>query len=235
MKKARIKQQKQKKDIIASEGFSTKSKIITGVILVLLLVGFYIMTIKLVKNRGKEEPEKVTINVRETNNINYSDIEKIEASSYYVLLYKEDDENNSSYDSYINALKYSNYPDEFYYINLSSDENKKLLSDKEELKDVDKLKVKDTTLIYVSENKIKESYVGSEKIIAQLQSFFVSAETEENNSNSNEKSNKEDKSNKTSNEKSNKDEKSNKSSNEKSNKENKSNKTSNEKSNKDKK
>lgn len=226
MKKARIKQKKQKKDIISTEGFSTKSKIITGVILVLSLIGFYIMTLKLVKNRGKEEPEKVTINVRETNNINYSDIEKIEASSYYVLLYKEDDENNSSYDSYINALKYSNYPDEFYYINLSSDENKKLLSDKEELKDVDKLKVKDTTLIYISDNKIKESYVGSEKIIAQLQSFFVSAETEENNSN---------KVNSNSNKKSNKDDKSNKASNEKSNKDDKSNKTSNEKSNKDKK
>ena len=189
MKKARIKQQNNKKDEkkVVSEGFSTKVKVITAIVLVVTLVGFYLLTLKLVKNRTKkdETSNKVEINVRKNNDINYSDIKNIKNSTYYLLIDKADDKSNSSYDSYINELKYINNPDEFYYIDLSKDENKKLLSDKEELKELDKLKVKDTTLIYVLDGKIKETYVGSKKILDKLDSLFSVDENSNKVSNSN--------------------------------------------------
>jgi len=189
MKKARIKQQNNKKDDkkVVSEGFSTKAKVITAIVLVVALVGFYLLTLKLVKNRTKkdETSNKVEINVRKDNDINYSDIKNIKNSTYYLLIDKADDKSNSSYDSYINELKYINNPDEFYYIDLSKDENKKLLSDKEELKELDKLKVKDTTLIYVLDGKIKETYVGSKKILDKLDSLFSVDENSNKVSNSN--------------------------------------------------
>ena len=189
MKKARIKQQNNKKDEkkVVSEGFSTKVKVITAIVLVVTLVGFYLLTLKLVKNRTKkdETSNKVEINVRKNNDINYSNIKNIKNSTYYLLIDKADDKSNSSYDSYINELKYINNPDEFYYIDLSKDENKKLLSDKEELKELDKLKVKDTTLIYVLDGKIKETYVGSKKILDKLDSLFSVDENSNKVSNSN--------------------------------------------------
>lgn len=199
MKKARIKQQNNKKDEkkVVSEEFSTKTKVITAIVLILTLVGFYLVTIKLVNNRKKNDPtsNKIEINVRRDHDINNSDIKNIKDKSYYLLLTKKDDENNSSYDSQINALKYSNYPEEFYYIDLSKDENKKLLSDKEELKELDKLKVKDTTLVYVLDGKVKETYVGSEKILNKLISLFSSGDESKSNSNkvSNSNSNKDSK------------------------------------------
>jgi hypothetical protein len=196
MKKARIKQQNNKKEEkkVVSEEFSTKAKVITAIVLVLTLVAFYLLTLKLVKNRTKkdETSNKVEINVRKDNDINYSDIKNIKNTSYYLLIDKADDESNSSYDSQINALKYINNPDEFYYIDLSKDENKKLLSDKEELKDLDKLKVKDTTLVYVLDGKIKESYVGSKKILDKLESLFSSDDDSNSNKASNSNSNKKD-------------------------------------------
>lgn len=194
MKKARLNKQVDKKED-SVENFTTKTKIITTLILLLTLGGFYYLTVKIVDKQKKEtKEENKTINVREDNDINYSDIEGIKDSSYYVLLYKEDDEKNSQYDTYINSLKNSNHGMEYYYINLSKEENKDLLSDKEELKDLKKLKVKDTTLIFVEDGKIKENYVGSEKILNQLMSYFIKVaednnkdfdDVDESNSNSN--------------------------------------------------
>ena len=182
MKKARLNKQNTKK-LETTEDFTTKTKIITMFVLLLTLGGFYFLTEKIVEKQNKELKEQnKEINVREDNDINYSDIDSIKDESYYLLLDKEDDKKNKQYDNYINSLKSSNYGVEYYYIDLSKDENKDLLSDKEELKDLKKLKVKDTTLILVEDGKIKETYVGSEKILNQLMSYFIKS-AEDNNSN----------------------------------------------------
>lgn len=194
MKKARLKKQTNKNNNTLTEDFSIKSKIITTIVLLLMLVGVYFLTTKIVEKQNNDEDSSTTINVREDNDINYSDIENIKDSSYYLLLYNEEDENNSNYDTYINSLKYSNYSVEFYYINLSKDENKGILGDEEKLDDLTKLKIKDTTLIYVEDSEIKNTYVGSENILNQLLSFFISSEdnntitSTSDNSNSNKES-----------------------------------------------
>ena len=182
MKKARLNKQVDKKKE-TKENFTIKTKVITALILLLTLGGFYYLTIKIVDKQKKDNKEtNETIDVRKDNDINYSDIDSIKDSSYYLLLDKEDDDKNSQYDTYINSLKKSNLGLEYYYIDLSKDENKKLLGDKEELKDLKKLKVKDTTLIFVEDGKVKETYVGSEKILNQLMSYFIKI-AEDNNDN----------------------------------------------------
>lgn len=214
MKKARLNKQNTKK-LETTEDFTTKTKIITMFVLLLTLGGFYFLTEKIVEKQNKELKEQnKEINVREDNDINYSDIDSIKDESYYLLLDKEDDEKNKQYDNYINSLKSSNYGVEYYYIDLSKDENKDLLGDKEELKELKELKVKDTTLIFVEDGKIKETYVGSEKILNQLMSYFIKS-AEDNNSNDgldefdkeDFNSNKESKSNSNKDSKSNKEEK----------------------------
>ena len=195
MKKARLNKQtdSKKKQVNKNveEKFSVKTSIITGILMLGALVGFYFLTDKIIdKNKIEEEKEeeKVTVNVRKDNDIKSSEIEKIKDSEYYVLIDKEDDENNSMYDIYINSLKYSNYSTNFYYVDLSKDENKDLLGKEEKLKKLSDLKVKDTTLIHVKDGKIEKTYVGGEKIIEHLTSFFSVS----SNSNSNSDSNKSD-------------------------------------------
>ena len=192
MKKARLKTEKNKKEKQIDSKFSTSSIVITTLLMVALLLGSYFLTIKIIDKQEKEE-ESEKIDVRKNNTINYSDVDDIKEDSYYLLFDKDDDELNSTYDSYINSLKYSSYDKEFYYIDLSADENKDLLSDKESLKDLKDIKVKDTTLVYVEDGKIKETYVGSKDVSNYLLSFFI---TTSENSNSNETSNLESNSNK---------------------------------------
>lgn len=193
MKKAKLKKQTNKSMIKASNNeFSIKYAIVTIVIMLLILVGFYFLTEKILKkNNSDNEENQEIVQVRKLNNINYSDVDNMVATSYYLLIDKADDENNDSYDLYINSLKYNNFPIEFYYIDLSDDNNKQLLADDEKLDDLKNLKVKDTTLVYVSDGDIKETYVGSNSILSYLSSFFSADSSNEsdsetsNNSNSN--------------------------------------------------
>lgn len=193
MKKAKLKKQTNKSMIKASNNeFSIKYAIVTIVIMLLILVGFYFLTEKILKkNNSDNEENQEIVQVRKLNNINYSDVDNMVATSYYLLIDKADDENNDSYDLYINSLKYNNFPIEFYYIDLSDDNNKQLLADDEKLDDLKNLKVKDTTLVYVSDGDIKETYVGSNSILSYLSSFFSANSSNEsdsetsNNSNSN--------------------------------------------------
>jgi hypothetical protein len=215
MKKARLSKQISKNENKnVEENFSVKASIITGILMLGALVGFYFLTDKILENKKKEEEnnqETISYNVRKDNDVNFSDIGNIKDKSYYLLIDKADDESNTMYDIYINSLKYSKYSTNFYYVDLGKEENKNLLDKKSNLKDFKDLKVSDTTLIYVNEGKIDKTYVGSEKIIEHLGTFFASAV--ESNSNSNKtdsNSNKESNSNKDSKSNSNKNTKSNK-------------------------
>lgn len=191
MKKAKLKTQTNKSMIKTSNNeISIKYAILTIIIMLLILVGFYFLTEKILKKTAVDNEEKrEVVQVRQLNNINYSDVDNMVATSYYLLIDKADDENNDSYDLYINSLKYNNFPIEFYYIDLSDDNNKELLSDKEKLDDLKNLKVKDTTLVYVSEGEIKETYVGSESILSYLSSFFNASDSNESDDNNDSDSN----------------------------------------------
>ncbi len=187
MKKAKLKKQVTEKDKTkVQEKFNIKTKIITAILMLALLVGFYFLTVKILDNRKPDTSDiEDNVDVRKSNDIDYSDVENMVASSYYLLLNKADDSSNDEYDAYINSLKMIGYPIEFYYIDLSKDVNKEVLSDKEQIKNLKDLKVKDTTLIYIEDGKIKDTYVGSSKIIEYLSSFFT---TEDSNETSNETS-----------------------------------------------
>ena len=191
MKKAKLKTQTNKSMIKTSNNeISIKYAILTIIIMLLILVGLYFLTEKILKKTAVDNEEnREVVQVRQLNNINYSDVDNMVSTSYYLLIDKADDENNDSYDLYINSLKYNNFPIEFYYIDLSDDNNKELLSDKEKLDDLKNLKVKDTTLVYVSEGEIKETYVGSESILSYLSSFFNVNDSNESDDNNDSDSN----------------------------------------------
>lgn len=197
MKKAKLKKQPEQKIKNKQEDFSIKSLVIAIVIICLILGGFYLLTERIVKNTKDETaPTKEVVNVRKLNDIDYSDIEKMVTKNYYLLFDEADDKENEQYDLYINSLKYNNFPLEFYYIDLSKDENKDILGDKESLKDLDEIKVKETTLVYVKDGKISKTYVGSKEIIKYLSSFFEVEDKDKDtdkksNSNESKESNKE--------------------------------------------
>lgn len=183
MRKAKLKKKIVKQEEKNASNFSIKGAIILILVMLIVLVGFYFLTVKIVdkQNKEKENIQEDIVDVRSLNDINYSDVKNMVANSYYLLINKKDDKNNENYDLFINSLKYNNFGTEFYYIDLSKDENKDLLADSEKLEKLDELKVKDTTLIYVEDGKIKETYVGGDKIIKHLTSFFNNEESSNSN------------------------------------------------------
>ena len=237
MKKARLKEnttKKSNKSSITDERFSPKVAVVTGIIMLASLVGFYFLTDKLVKNRKNtnETQEKEMTSVRESNSINYSDIDKIEDKNYYLLLdagtkveetsNKEDSKSNkdsnsneqktinyaSEYDQHIDYIAYQKLVDEkFYYIDYTKEENKDVFDKKEKLKNLKKLKVKEPTLIYVKDGKIDTTYVGNNNILMQMyiiRGYITTKSYSDSNSNKETKSNSNSKSNKESKSNSNK-------------------------------
>lgn len=198
MKKARLIEQntkKDKKELNKVEDFTVKTKVITAVLMLLALVGMYFVTIPLTKNKktnGTSNSNK-NINVRKENTIKYSEISKIKDESYYLFFDKKDDDLNNTYDTYINSLANSNYPVNFYYIDLSDEANKDLLDKDEKLEKLSEIKVKDTTLLLIDDKEIKSKYVGQSEVSNYLLSFFIQASnvtiktSSNSNSNSNEK------------------------------------------------
>lgn len=187
MKKAKLNKHVEKKEEKkkTNEGLKKVIGFVVSIIIILLiLIGFYFLTEKILENRKEEEPteQKEVVSVRKLNDINYSDVDKMVAKTYYLLFDKGDDESNASYDLYIDLLKYNNFGIEFYYIDLSKEENKGILGKKESLKTLGNIKVKDTTLIFVNNGDISNTYVGSEKILEYLGGFFKTSDSNSNSS-----------------------------------------------------
>lgn len=218
MKKARIKENATKKSNKTNkqeEKFTPKAAVITGILMLASLVGFYFLTDRIVSKRKPEEEQKKEEikSVRDERTINYSDIDKIEEKDYYLLLdagkkqedTKDDSKSNkdkksnentinyaSEYDQHIDYIEYQKLVDEkFYYIDYTKKENKKVFDKKEKLKDLKKLKVKEPTLIYVKDGKIKKTYVGNNNILMQMYIFrgYISTSSSTSNKDSNKNSN----------------------------------------------
>ncbi len=207
MKKAKLKRQEEKKINKNTGGGINKIVwfIISIVVILAILVGFYFLTEKILENRKDNEPEetKELVSVRKLNDINYSDVDKMVAKTYFLLFDKGDDKSNSQYDLYIDLLKYNNFGIEFYYIDLSKEENKGILGKKESLKTLGNIKVKDTTLIFVNNGDISNTYVGSKKILEYLSGFFGSTNSNSDGASNDNKSNSNNTSNKSNSNKSN--------------------------------
>ena len=192
MKKAKLIEQKTKEEEKKVENkFSIKKLIISILVIVIVLVAFYFLTDFIVKKQkdSQDTESTETVDVRKTNDIDYSSVSKMVAKNYFLLFDKADDESNSQYDVLINSFKQGGFPYEFYYIDLSKDNHKELLADKSELKDLNNIKVKDTTLVVVSDGEISETYEGSEAILTYLISYFTTTDTSNSDSNSNSNSN----------------------------------------------
>lgn len=185
MKKGKIKETQTKKvENAPEEKISIKGFFISIIVILVVLTGFYFLTVKIMdirdsKNKEDEPIKKEVVSVRKLNDINYSDLDKMVTNTYFVLFDRADDEKNSEYDLYINTLNtIDSFEPSFYYIDLSKKENKDLLAKKQNLKSLKDIKVKDTTLIYVENGEISKKYIGSKEILDFFSKFFNVEETE---------------------------------------------------------
>lgn len=175
MKKARLKTTQVEKKVEEFKSYSVSKFFVFLSLILIMLGGFYLLTDKVFKPKAEEKVSDEQVeqpNERANNNINYSDIKNIKEKEYYVLFYTEKDESNNTYDMYINSLKANNMGYKFYYVNLDKKENKFLMNKKSSLKDINKLKVKGSTLVHMKDGKITESFEGDKNIVKHLAAFF---------------------------------------------------------------
>lgn len=175
MKKARLKTTQEEKKVEEFKSYSVGKFFVFLSLILVMLGGFYLLTDKVFKPKAEEKVKEEQIeqpNERANNNINYSDIKDIKEKEYYVLFYTEKDESNSTYDMYINSLKANNMGYKFYYVNLDKEDNKSLVDKKSSLKDINKLKVKGSTLVHIKDGKITESFEGDKDIVKHLAAIF---------------------------------------------------------------
>ena len=88
---------------------------------------------------------------------------------YFVLIEKENDDNSSEYDTLLKSIMANDEAPKIYTADLSSSFNKKYL-DKESNydSDLDKFKVKDTTLVEIEDHKIKDTFDSYDSIKEKL-------------------------------------------------------------------
>jgi len=144
--------------------------IVFGILIVCAI--FYGITILFVKdNKLEENKEENKSNV----SIQYEEIilsKLLEQSEkdYYVLITLEEDINNKVYDEYKNKYKDKKDAKKIYTSNLNHHFNKNFINDNSNfnINNIKDLKLKESTLIRVYKNKIKEYYEGKNEIISKL-------------------------------------------------------------------
>ncbi len=166
---------KARKDLIYSNNDSTDemSKLLKIVLVVTgIMIIFYGITTFVTKkvNAVKtaklgKSTEKVTI---QYDSIVIGSMLNMDGH-YFVLIEKEDDDKSSEYDTLLKSIEANDEAPKVYTADLSSSFNKMYL-DKENNFDSDltKFKVKDTTLVEVENNKIKNTFDNYDSIKGKL-------------------------------------------------------------------
>ena len=154
-----------------NEEFSIK-KFIGIIIIILVILGlFYLITTKVAKK--KEIDTKTTTNsVINTDMVTIGNMLSKKESDYYVLIYyKEDTKKSSSqiYEMYLKDIKTNDDSIKFYVANLSDAINKLYIDDTSNITDnLKEFKVSEDILLHIVNNKISESFVGSNDIASKL-------------------------------------------------------------------
>lgn len=144
--------------------------IIFGILIVCAI--FYGITILFVKdNKLEENKEENKSNVSiQYEEIILSKLLNQSEKDYYVLITLDEDINNKVYNEYKNKYKDKKDSKKIYISNLNHPFNKPFISDNSNfnINNIKDLKLKESTLIRVYKNKIKEYYEGKNEIISKL-------------------------------------------------------------------
>lgn len=172
------KKQDNKKEVVKVEKIEKKEKnneMVKLVKIVLLITAifliFYGITILVTDNRKEEQtPTDVTIQYDE---ILLSSLLEQPNSEYYVLVTKEDDDYAGVYSVYTSKYQSKENKLRLYTANLSNGFNSSYEAEESNTNTtkIEELKLKDSTLLKISNKKIVAAYEGSTKIIEHLKSI----------------------------------------------------------------
>lgn len=180
------KKQDNKKEVVKVEKIEKKEKnneimpvtnneMVKLVKIVLLITAifliFYGITILVTDNRKEEQtPTDVTIQYDE---ILLSSLFEQPNSEYYVLVTKEDDDYAGVYSVYTSKYQSKENKLRLYTANLSNGFNSSYEAEESNINitKIEELKLKDSTLLKISNKKIVAAYEGSTKIIEHLKSI----------------------------------------------------------------
>lgn len=143
-----------KKQSISSENEIGKLiKIV--VVLVLIFLGFYLLTVFINKeDEVEKQPEEVKI---QYDNILVGNILTQPNDSYFVLVYASNDTNVDIYNGYLS--NYTTNAIRVYYATLDSPYNQRFIGEETntKIKTIDDLKLKGTTLLKIEKGKITKT------------------------------------------------------------------------------
>ena len=138
------------------------------IIVAILFLAFYLLTIYI--NKKDKENNTTKAATIQYDNILLSNALNQSADNYYVLIYSSEDKGISLYQTYINLYKQTVNANRFYYVQLDNPFNSSYISEEPNLNisNISELKIKEITLLKVSNGLITESYEGIDLVKSTL-------------------------------------------------------------------
>ncbi len=157
--------------IVNNDELSRLIKIILIVTAVFLI--FYGITTLVTKNKKIQQLEN-TNPIIQYDEILLGNLFDQPNNEYYVLVTVDDDQYSSAYSTYLSTYKSKEKAIRFYTSNLDSGFNKSYKSDESKINisNLTELKLKDSTLLKIKNNKIVSAYEGNSKIIEHLKALI---------------------------------------------------------------
>jgi len=158
--KNKLKQQK----IVSEDMLQVKNLIILLFIVIIICLGIYFLTEKLIQNENKTEEPKQEVSI-DYDIATIGTMFNRPESEYFVLLYSSE-ENGNDYDTILNQYRSSDNYIKTYYIDLDKKINNSVLADKliEKPKDSKEVNVTGPTLYKIKEGKVVKCYSTLETI-----------------------------------------------------------------------
>lgn len=137
------------------------------IIVSVIFLGFYGLTLIINKKDKVDETPKAEF---QNDIILIGNVLNQKPDKYYVLVEKQDDDNNVLYETYLSVYKNSKDANRAYFATLDNPLNSMFISEESNLlvSNIEKLKLKDVTLLMVSKGKITEAYEGKDDVKLKL-------------------------------------------------------------------
>lgn len=137
------------------------------IIVSVIFLGFYGLTLIINDKDKANEAAKVQF---QNDVILIGNILNQQPEKYYVLIEKQDDDNNILYETYLSVYKNTEDANRAYFAELDNPLNSMFVSGESNLlvSNIEKLKLKDVTLLKISKGKIVEAYEGKDDVKLKL-------------------------------------------------------------------
>lgn len=149
------------------------------IIVTLVFLAFYVLTIFINKEEEKEVAESTPASIQ-YEVILAGNILKQNPSSYYVLVYDTEDYNHTVYEAYASLYEDAKSAIPVYKVELNNPFNLKFVAEESKLdvKNIEDLKLKGTTLLKVEKQKITK-YYEDEEVLTKLKELAESVKEKE--------------------------------------------------------